>query len=132
MIKTRSVNILHFEDDKGTQYIVKKALKNNYNARIKTESTLLNCESLVSTYLVNSFDVIICDYMFPTVSAEERLEVFAKCKKYVIFHTCIDLVDFQERVNKRLGYVPSNFIHCRKAQGSGTDPLIKLIDDIIA
>ncbi len=132
MIKSRSVSILHFEDDKTTQLLIKKRLKLEYNAKIRTESTLLNLGVYCNTKLIESFDLIICDFMFPTVSAEERLEILSGCDKYIIFYTCLDRVEFQERVYNKLGYIPTNFIHCRKAHRSGMDQLINQIDSILA
>ena len=131
MIEAAELSVLHFEDDRLTQSLLRKRLKKKYNARIRTESTLLNIEALCNTHLVQNFDFIICDFMFPTVSAQEKLDVLADCKKYIIFYTCLDKIDFQERCHKGLGFVPSNFIHCRKAHPRGLDYLLEKIDQII-
>tara|TARA_R110002020_G_scaffold2048_3_gene9414 strand:- start:3126 stop:3524 length:399 start_codon:yes stop_codon:yes gene_type:complete len=127
MIIDRTINILHFEDDKVSQKLIKKRMKMEFHARVKTESTLHNLDIYFKTHLIDQFHVVICDFCFPGESADSKLEILAKSKKTIIFNTCLDEDDFHMAVWDKLGDIPSNFVFVRKADKLGLGPLISAI-----
>ena len=127
MIINRTINILHFEDEKSIQETIKKRMKMEFHARVETESTLHNLDIYFKTHLIDQFNIVICDFCFPGESAETKLEILAKSKKTIIFNSCIDEDDFFSTVWDKLGYIPTNFVFVRKADKLGLDPLISAI-----
>jgi len=128
MIIEKTVSILHFEDDKVNQMMVKKLLQKRFEAYVRTESTLNNVDLYIENpHLLERYNAIICDYMFPKVDATVKLEAFSKCDKPVIFYTCLDKDDWEFRVIRKLGHIPKNFSHLRKAAKDGHTTLCELI-----
>lgn len=132
MIIEKTVSILHFEDDKVNQLMVRKLLKKRFNAYVRTEDTLNNVHLYVEyPHLLERYNAIICDYMFPKVDATAKLKILSECDKPIIFYTCLDREDWEFRVIRKLGTIPKNFTHLRKASKDGHTTLCELIGHIV-
>ncbi len=90
-------------------------------------SSLHRAKVYLDSVLIQNYDVVISDYMFPGLSAKELLPEFEKCGKTVIFHTCISEKDFCQDCLDVLGYMPLNFKFVRKA----TPDYLRIISDLI-
>jgi len=128
MIIEKTVSILHFEDDKLNQILVKKILEKRFGAYVRTEGSLNNVDWYIEhPHLLERYNAIICDYMFPNIDATIKLKEFARCDKPIIFYTCLDEDDWKFRVIRKLGHIPKNFSHLRKANRDGQTTLCELI-----
>jgi len=128
MIIEKTVSILHFEDDRINQVMVREILKKRFQAYVRTEDTLNNVDLYIEyPHLLERYNAIICDYMFPKVDASVKFEAFANCGKPVIFYTCLDKDDWEFRVIRKLGHIPKSFSHLRKASKDGHTTLCELI-----
>jgi DNA-binding response OmpR family regulator len=130
MILDKAISILHFEDNKIHQKMLKDYLNREFNAKIRQESTLRNAETFLEPLCASVYDAIICDWMFPYRDAGKILVNLANCGKTVIFYTCLDREDFCLKCNDMLGYIPSNFKFIQKASSLNTLSTIgKLIEN---
>lgn len=127
MIVDKTLNVLHFEDEKTNQLIVKEKLKNRFGASTQTESSLLNLNIYFKTHFIDQFDLVICDWNFPSYNIELDLPTLEKSHKPILFYSCLDRQDWLHRVKKILGKIPDNFSFARKA----SDDIIGAIRDII-
>lgn len=109
------MNILLFEDNKTTQQIVTKYTEAKLGAKTLVESTLFNADLYLKTHYIDKFDIVVCDYCFPLLDATEKLEELRDCGKPVLFYTALSEDDFLEKVVNKLGALPVNFQHIRKA-----------------
>ena len=130
MIATDTISVLHFEDDRINQQLIKDSLTKILGAEVTTESTLRNKDFHLDPKICQqSYDAIICDYMFPTICADSILKDLSKCGVMVIFYTCLDSGDFYERVLKVLGRMPNNFKFIKKASPNNIQNICTLIRD---
>jgi len=127
MIADKTLNVLHFEDEKTNQMIVRHKLKNKFGATTQTESTLQNLDIYFKTHYIDQFDLVICDWNFPIFNIELKLPTLAKSGKPILFYSCIDECEWLERVKKVLGKIPDNFTFNRKA----CDDIISTIRNIL-
>ena len=133
MIAMKNLTILHFEDDRTTQKIVKDRLdREGLPLKVIAESTFFNASAYLKSPLTNHIDLIISDCMMPSLSAFEILEDLANCGTMVIFYSCIDEIDFYEKCQKILGRIPGNFRFVMKASIGNLDKLIELIREEVA
>lgn len=112
---TKTFNVLHFEDDRTAQKIIKRLVADEIGGKTLTESTLLNANIRLNPLLLEAVDCIICDFMFPNRDATSILKELAQSKKPVLFYTCLDEEDFCERCLTVLKSIPYNFQHVQKA-----------------
>ena len=133
MIAMKQLTILHFEDDRVTQKIVRDRLaREALPLKVITESTFFNSSAYLKSPLTNHIDLIISDYMMPNMSAEAVLDDLANCGTMVIFYSCLDEIDFYEKCMKILGRIPGNFRFVMKASIGNLDKLMELIKEEIA
>lgn len=109
------MNILYFEDNKVQQEIVSKYTQATLGAKTCLENTLYNTDIFLKTHYIEKFDIVICDYCFPGIDATEKLEDLRDCGKPVLFYTCLDEKEFEDKVIGKLGEMPYNFQYVRKA-----------------
>lgn len=128
MIMELCPNILLFEDDKSTQQLIIGYISKTTGAKIRTESTLLNADIYLKSHLIENFDVIICDWMFPIMNAESKLREFRDCGKPVIFYTCLGETNFLEKVYKHLGEIPKSFYYHQKGTFSSIAPMVSILE----
>ena len=129
----KNLTILHFEDDRTTQKIVKDRLdREGLPLKVISESTFFNASAYLKSPLTNHIDLIISDCMMPSLSAFEILEDLVNCGTMVIFYSCIDKIDFYERCQKILGKIPRNFRFVMKASIGNLDKLMELIREEVA
>lgn len=130
MIAMKNLTILHFEDDRTTQKIVKDRLtREGFPFDLISESTFFNAAAYLKSPLTSNIDLIISDCMMPSLSAFEVLEDLSNSGVMVIFYSCIDEIDFYERCMKILGMIPGNFRFVMKASIGNLDKLIELIKE---
>jgi len=125
---SKKINILYFEDRKDQQLPIMQGLPRIIGeSHITVLSSLYRAKAYLDSALIQNYDIVITDYMFPGLSAKELLSEFEHCGKTVIFHTCITEQDFCEDCISVLGYVPLNFKFVRKA----TPDYLRIISDLI-
>lgn len=127
MIIDKTLEVLHFEDDSTTRYIVKESLKRKFGATVKQENSLINLDIYLRTRMLDRFDLLIFDWCMPVYPIDGFLPLMAKCDKPILFYTCLDYDDWAQRVTKILGRIPDNFKFNRKAY----DDIIKSIWSIL-
>lgn len=129
----QKINILYFEDNKSAQIPITKGIpKIIGESHITVLSSLARARIYLDSVLIQNYDIVITDYMFPGISAKDLLSEFEHCGKTVIFHTCITEQDFCEDCIEVLGYVPLNFKFVRKATPNYLNTISNLILNEVA
>lgn len=131
MIAEKTLSIIHFEDDRTTLNIVHDKLKKKYGASVKSESTLYNLKHYIESGLINTCDLIICDYCFRGEDIDPLLGDLANLNKTIVFNTCIEKDDFLSRVYAQLGFKPMNFVYTRKASREGWQRLLNEVEKVL-
>jgi DNA-binding NarL/FixJ family response regulator len=129
MVVDKTISILHFEDNKVFQSLVKDYLKSELDVSVRQERTLRNAETLLDPLCASIYDVIICDWMFPYKDASSILNLLADCGKTVIFYSCIDHDDFYKKCYSQLGYMPRSFKYIQKASANNLKNIRQLIEN---
>tara|TARA_R110002020_G_scaffold204750_1_gene409075 strand:+ start:2155 stop:2547 length:393 start_codon:yes stop_codon:yes gene_type:complete len=114
MILNKPLNILCYEDDEVNQKLLKRVAQ-TLDAKISIRDNYMRAKTILSTHLVQDYDVIIADYMMPYQDAGSVLNELAETKKTVVFFTCLSQEDFIDNCKKIIGRVPDNFKFVRKA-----------------
>jgi len=114
MILSKPLNILCYEDDEINQNLLKKVAQ-ALDAKISIRGNYMRAKTILSTHLVQDYDVIIADYMMPYQDAGSVLNELAETKKTVVFFTCLSQDEFIDNCKKIIGRVPDNFKFVRKA-----------------
>ena len=133
MPNSKKINILYFEDNKTCQIPITKGVPQIIGeCHITVLSSLYRAKAYLDSALIQNYDIVITDYMFPGVSAKELLSEFEHCGKTVIFHTCISEKDFCKDCLDVLGYMPLNFKFVRKATEGYLKTITQLIQNEVA
>jgi CheY-like chemotaxis protein len=127
-METKTFTVLHFEDDKTSQKIIRKMI-DRIGGNTHTESTLLNSKIFLNPITLESIDCIICDYMFPTKDASYILKDLAKSNKPVLFYSSLDEEDFCRKCLKVLKSMPYNFKFVQKASQGMRDKINSFIHE---
>lgn len=114
MILNKPLNILCYEDDEVNQKLLKRVAQ-TLDAKISIRDNYMRAKTILSTHLIQDYDVIIADYMMPYQDAGSVLNELAETKKTVVFFTCLSQEDFIDNCKKIIGRVPDNFKFIRKA-----------------
>ena len=128
MIAERTLSIIHFEDDEISRALIRKLFSCRYNAKVISESTLINLEFYKNSGLLSNFDFIICDYCFKGEDITPKLEMLARLNKTVVFNTCLEYSNFYSKVYSKLGEIPNNFLYTRKGNIEDLETLYKEVE----
>ena len=133
MPNTKKINILYFEDDRSCQVPILRGIpKIIGECHITVLSSLYRAETYLNSALIQNYDIIITDYIFPGLCAKKLLSQFENCGKTVIFHTCISEKDFCKDCVDVLGYMPLNFKFVEKATDGYFQKITQLIQNEVA
>lgn len=115
-MQTKTFHALHFEDNRSAQKFIKAMIEKETGGETLTETTLLNADGyLRDKIFLKTVDCIVCDFMFPNRDASSILDKLAQSKKPVLFYTCLNRGEFEEKCLEVLKSIPYNFQHVQKA-----------------
>ena len=127
-LESKTISVLHFEDEAHDRLLVKKRLSHEYEIRFLGESTLRNLDMYLSPAWIDNFNVIICDYCLPDIDAGKKLLTLSRCPKMIIFYSCLTEEQFCKNVQDILGYMPFNFRFIQKSSVNQFNRMISYIN----